>query len=74
MGARRSMPSTARKRYYQRRIRRLGVLLTVSFVLAAVICSSLVYPVLAPDSDLGVSIANISTPEPFEPEKQKRPR
>ena len=74
MGARRSMPSTARKRYYQRRIRRLGVLLTVSFVLAAVICGSLVYPVLAPDSDLGVSIANISTPEPIEPGKTDTPQ
>lgn len=64
MGARRSTPSSARKRYYQRRLKRMGVLLTVALVLAAVVCGSLVYPVLAPDSSLGISYSEHVTPLP----------
>ncbi len=62
MGARRSTLSSARKRYFKRRFKRLGVLLSVSLVLAVVVCSNLVRPVLAPDSSL--SAASVFTPVP----------
>lgn len=62
MGARRSMPSSARERYYKRRLRRMGLLLAVALVMAVVVCGSLAYPVLAPDSMRSVSMADTLTP------------
>ena len=64
MGARRSMPSSARDRYFKRRLRRMGVLLSVALVLAVAVCGSLAYPVLAPDSKRSVSLAESNTPTP----------
>jgi LasA protease len=64
MGARRSMPSSARQRYFKRRLRRMGVLLTVALVLAVAVCSSLAYPVLAPDAKRGISQADTFKPTP----------
>ncbi len=55
MGVRRSTPSGARRRHYQRRIRRAGLLMLVALILAAIICGSLAYPVLAPDATQGIS-------------------
>lgn len=63
MGERRSTPSSARERYFMRRLKRMGILLTVALILAAVVCSSLAYPVLAPDSSLGISYSVTMTPE-----------
>ncbi len=64
MGARRSTPSSARDRYYQRRLKRMGVLLVVAFLLAVVVCASLVSPVIAPTSDNGVSYVNTASASP----------
>jgi hypothetical protein len=64
MGVRRSTPSSARKRYYQRRLRRTGFLLASALVLAVAVCSSLAYPVLAPGSNAEVSFAVDSTSTP----------
>jgi len=55
MGARRSMQSSARKRYYRRRIKRLISLLAGALILAGLIGGSLAYPVLAPDASLAIS-------------------
>ncbi len=65
MGARRSTPLSARERYFKRRLRRLGILLTTALVLAVAVCSSLAYPVLAPGNIAEVSLAEhvTSTPE-----------
>jgi LysM repeat protein len=62
MGDHRSTPSSARKRYFKRRLRRMGLLLTAALVMAVVVCGSLAYPVIAPDSSLGASIAETQTP------------
>ena len=62
MGVQRSTPSSARKRYYKRRLRRTGLLVILAFVLAVVVCGNLVYPVLAPDSKLSVGLADTYTP------------
>jgi LasA protease len=64
MGARRSMPSSARERYFKRRLRRTGILLASALVMAVAICGSLAYPVLAPDSDRSISLAETFTPTP----------
>lgn len=64
MGVRRSTPSSARKRYYQRRLRRTGFLLISALVLAVAVCSSLAYPVLAPGNNAEVSFAVDSTSTP----------
>ena len=63
MGARRSTPSSARKRYYKRRLKRMGVLMTLALILAAVVCGSFVYPVLAPDTSLAISSPVTQTPQ-----------
>ena len=55
MGARRSMQSSARKRYYRRRFKRMVVLLMVALILAGIIGGGLAYPVLAPDASLLIS-------------------
>lgn len=64
MGARRSMPLSARKRYFRRRLKRMGVLLAVALAMAVTVCGSLAYPVLAPDSERAVSLADTFTPTP----------
>lgn len=64
MGAQRSMPSSARERYFKRRLKRLGVLLAVALTLAVTVCGSLAYPVLAPDSERSISLADTFTPMP----------
>ncbi len=64
MGARPSTPSSARQRYFKRRVRRMGVLLAAALVMAVAVCGSLAYPVLAPDSERGVSLAGTFTPTP----------
>ena len=61
MGKRRSTPSSARDRYFKRRLKRTGVLLTVALVLAVVIGGNLTYPVTAPVINPEVSQANIET-------------
>ncbi|MBG0784168.1 MAG: M23 family metallopeptidase [Anaerolineaceae bacterium] len=63
MGARRSTPSSARERYYKRRVKRTGLLILVALLLAVVVCSALVYPVLAPD--VGVEVSQFDTPTPI---------
>ncbi len=60
MADHRSMPSSARQRHYRKRVKRAFVLMVAAFILAAVICSSLVYPVLAPDD--GGSLGDLQTP------------
>ena len=64
MDVRHSTPSSARERYYKRRLKRMGLLTTLALVVAVVVCGSLVYPVVAPDSRLGVSSAATHTPSP----------
>jgi len=64
MGDRRSTPSSARDRYFKRRLKRMGILLSVALVLAVVVCGSLVYPVVAPDSSLGAGLEDTLTPMP----------
>jgi hypothetical protein len=63
MGARRSTPSSARERYYKHRVKRTGLLILVALLLAVVVCSALVYPVLAPDA--GVEVSQFDTPTPI---------
>ena len=62
MGARRSTPSSARERYYKRRMRRTGVILAAALVLALVIGGALAYPALAPGADLALPAAKTQTP------------
>ncbi len=50
MGASRKMQSSARHRYFKRRVRRFFGLLAAGVVLSGVIGGGLAYPVLAPDS------------------------
>ena len=50
MGDRRSMPLSARERYYKRRLQRMRRLAVASVCLAVLICGGLVYPVFAPAS------------------------
>ena len=64
MGAHRSTPSSARKRYYQRRVKRVGLLLIAAFLLAVVVCANLTSPVIAPGSDESVSMAETVTESP----------
>ena len=64
MGARRSTPSSARERYFKKRLRRMGILLGLALVMAVAVCGSLAYPVLAPDSARSVSLADTFTPTP----------
>ena len=52
MGDRRSMPLSARERYYKRRIRRMRRLAISSVCLTVFICAAMVYPVFAPASSL----------------------
>lgn len=61
MGDRRSTPSSARDRYFKRRLKRMGILLSAALVLAVVVCGSLVYPVVAPDSSLGAGLEETRT-------------
>ena len=60
MGDRRSTPSSARERYYKRRVKRTGLLVLVALLMAVVVCGALVYPVLAPDA--GVDVSQFKTP------------
>lgn len=53
MGDRRLTPSSARQRYFKRRIKRMGVLMITAFLLAIIVCGNLVYPVLAPNAEPG---------------------
>ena len=62
MGVRHTTPSSARERYFKRRIRRTVVLITVALVLSVVVCGNLVYPVLAPASSAGISYQATNTP------------
>ncbi len=48
MGGRRSTPSSARERYYRRRVKRTGVILASALVLALAVCGVIAYPALAP--------------------------
>lgn len=64
MGVRRSTPLSARNRYFKRRLRRMGFLLTTALVLAVAVCSSLAYPVFAPGNKVEVSLAEITTLTP----------
>ena len=64
MGARRTTPSSARQRYYNRRLKRTGVLFIAALVLASVVGGALVYPVLAPDSNTAISYAGTKTATP----------
>jgi len=52
MGGRRSTPSSARQRYYRRRVKRTGVMLASALVMALVVCGVIAYPALAPVSGL----------------------
>ncbi len=52
MGDRRSMPLSARERYYKRRLRRMRRLAFASLCLTVFICASMAYPVFAPASSL----------------------
>jgi len=61
MGDRPSTPSSARKRYFQRRLKRMGLLISVALILSVLICGNFVYPVFAPDSGLGISLSQAST-------------
>jgi len=63
MGARRSTPSSARERYYKRRVKRTGLLVLVALLVAVVVCGALVYPVLAPDAGVDVSQFDTVTPK-----------
>lgn len=63
MGARRSTPSSARERYYKRRVKRTGLLVLVALLMAVVVCGTLVYPVLAPDAGVDVSQFDTVTPK-----------
>ena len=67
MGARRSTQSSARKRYYRRRFKRLVVLFSTALILAAMVCGGFVYPVLAPNASL--VIRDIPLPTPTVPDK-----
>ncbi len=64
MGEHRSMPSSARNRYFKRRLKRMGVLLSIALVLAVVVCGNLAYPVVAPNSGLSVASGYTHTPFP----------
>ena len=64
MDARHSTPLSARERYYKQRLKRLGLLTTLALVVAVMVCGSLVYPVVAPDSKLSVGSAPTNTPLP----------
>ncbi|MDT8382595.1 MAG: hypothetical protein RQ728_10135 [Brevefilum sp.] len=61
MGDRPLTPSSARKRYFQRRLKRMSLLIGVALILSVLICGNFVYPVLAPASSQGVSISQAST-------------
>jgi len=61
MGDRPSTPSSARKRYFRRRLKRMSLLIGVALILSVLICGNFVYPVLAPASSQGVSISQAST-------------
>jgi len=64
MGGRRSMPLSARERYFKRRVRRMGILMSAALVLAVVVCGSLAYPVIAPDSSHSAGVVFTQTPLP----------
>ncbi len=64
MGARRSTPSSARNRYYQRRLKRTGLLVGSALVLALGVGGALVYPVLAPDVNTAISYSATQTITP----------
>ena len=68
MGARRSTPSSARERYYKRRMRRTFAILASALVLALGIGSVLAYPALAPAAGEGTApLANTQTQAPSTP-------
>ena len=56
MAARRSTPSSARERYYKRRMKRTFAILASALVLALGIGGALAYPALAPSTDEEVSV------------------
>jgi murein DD-endopeptidase MepM/ murein hydrolase activator NlpD len=55
MGAQSATQSSARNRYFKRRLKRLFGLLTAGLILAGIVGGGLAYPVLAPDSTHWVS-------------------
>jgi len=61
MGDRPLTPSSARKRYFQRRLKRMSLLIGLALILSVLICGNFVYPVLAPASSQGVSFSQAST-------------
>jgi LasA protease len=63
MGAQRATLSSARERYYKRRLKRMSFLLTIALVMAALVCGSLAYPVMAPSSGSEISSRITPTPE-----------
>ena len=65
MGVRHTTPSSARKRYYKKRLKRTGVLVALALILALVVCGSLADPVLAPDSDTDLGLLSPHTPLPL---------
>ena len=68
MGDRRSMPLSARERYYKRRLRRIRRLAIASVCLTVFICASMFYPVFAPASSLreeSLVTDNLKTELPF---------
>ena len=65
MGDRRLTPSSARQRYFKRRFKRMGFLMITAFLLAIFVCGNLVYPVFAPDANLGSGYSMLD-PSPTE--------
>jgi len=66
MGDRPLTPSSARKRYFRRRVKRMSLLIGVALFLSVLICGNLVYPVLAPvtnNSEVSSFSRSTSTPK-----------
>ena len=66
MGDRPLTPSSARKRYFRRRVKRMSLLIGVALILSVLICGNLVYPVLAPvtnNSEVSSFSRSTSTPK-----------
>jgi len=66
MGGRHSTPLSARERYFKRRVRRMGLLVSAALVLAVLVCGSLAYPVIAPDSSHSQGMGFTQSPLPTE--------
>ena len=64
MGDLPSTPSSARKRYFRKRLKRMSLLIGAALILSVLICGNLVYPVLAPSSGQGVSFSQTITATP----------